>query len=167
MPSVSDSSGSFQRKKKNTRKQRKYQSHSYSSPLTNNLHRITLGEIAHTNNILLKMINKGATKRAYDSEDEEYSQSLVTRGKTLENTKQEVYAQPDYPEVKYWTKKQWKDAENNNKDASDLLENKDKRRGATRSAMGENVMMLYIEHANRRRSGGPNPRTCKNGLERP
>lgn len=94
------------------------------------------------------MINKGATKRAYDSEDEEYSQSLVTRGKTLENTKQEVYAQPDYPEVKYWTKKQWKDAENNNKDASDLLENKDKRRGATRSAMGENVMMLYIEHAN-------------------
>ena len=50
----------------------------------------------------------------------------------------------DYPEVKYWTRQEWKIAENRRKDLSEVPTGGGSRGGA-RSAMGENVMMLYIE----------------------
>jgi len=59
-----------------------------------------------------------------------------------------VYSQSQYPHIKFWTRQQWKEHENSTKDASDLLDNKDKMHRGTRSAKGENVMMLYMEHLN-------------------
>jgi len=50
-------------------------------------------------------------------------------------------SQSAYPEVKYWFKQAWKDAENQRKDLSNI----GSPHGGGRSAMGENVMMLYIE----------------------
>ena len=88
------------------------------------------------------MFTNGATKRQYEDE-KSYSPSHNT---TMDDTKPVVYSQTQYPHIKYWTRQQWKENENSTKDASDLLDNKDKTRGGTRSAKGENVMMLYIEH---------------------
>jgi hypothetical protein len=52
--------------------------------------------------------------------------------------------QSDYPGVKFWSRLDWKKAENNRKDSSEL-EAKSTGRGGARSSKGENVMMLYIE----------------------
>jgi hypothetical protein len=89
----------------------------------------------------MNLFTERATKRACE-DNPSYSPSRVTNKPT--ETKR--YSQSDYPLIKYWTKQQWKDYENNNKDASDILEVKEKTRGGTRCAKGENVMMLYIEH---------------------
>ena len=99
--------------------------------------------LVHAHNMLMALFTEHTTKRPCEDE-RSYSPSPVLPTPTTENTK--PYLQSDYPLVKYWTKQQWKDNENNNKDASDILEIKDKTRGGTRSAKGENVMMLYIEH---------------------
>lgn len=93
-------------------------------------------------NMLMAVFTERSTKRPCEDE-RSYLPSHAT-STTSENTK--LYSQSDYPLVKYWTRQQWKDNENNNKDASDILESKDKTRGGTRSAKGENVMMLYVEH---------------------
>ncbi len=93
-------------------------------------------------NMLMALFTERATKRPYEDE-RSYSPSRATNT-TTENTK--PYSQSDYLLVKYWTRQQWKDNKNNNKDASDILEIKDKMHGGTRSTKGENVMMLYIEH---------------------
>ena len=90
----------------------------------------------------MELFTERATKRPCEDELS-YSPSRTTNT-TTESAK--PYSQSDYPHIKYWTRMQWKDNENNNKDASDILEIKDKTRGGTRSAKGENVMMLYIEH---------------------
>ena len=65
---------------------------------------------------------------------------------TTASPKLPVYSASDYPEVKYWTKQQWKDAENLRKDSSEVPTGGGPRGGA-RLAKGKNVMMLYIEHA--------------------
>jgi hypothetical protein len=90
----------------------------------------------------MALFSERVTKRP--CEDDQSNSPLRTTNTTTENTK--PYLQSDYPLIKYWTRQQWKDSENNNKDASDILEVKNKTRGGTRSAKGENVMMLYIEH---------------------
>lgn len=87
------------------------------------------------------MLSNSATKRQHE-EEQSYPPSHNT---TIEFTKQPLYSQTEYPHIKYWTKQQWRENENSTKDASDLLD-KEKTRGGTRSAKGENVMMLYIEH---------------------
>jgi hypothetical protein len=73
--------------------------------------------------------------------------SMQIPATTTESAKLSMYSASDYPEVNYWTKKQWKDAENRRKDSSKVPTGGSPHRGA-RSAKGENVMMLYIEHAN-------------------
>jgi hypothetical protein len=103
----------------------------------------------HTHEMLMEAHTKGMTKRPYQDEDNQYLPSQITSGNKLENTKkvkQEIYLRSEYPLVKYWTKQQWKDAENCNKNASDPLASKDKTCGGTQSARGENIMMLYIEN---------------------
>ena len=53
----------------------------------------------------------------------------------------------EYPLVKYWEKKVWKNVAGTRKDTSEV-ETKGGARGGTRSLRGENVMMLYIEDTN-------------------
>jgi hypothetical protein len=72
--------------------------------------------------------------------------STQTPATATASPKLPVYSASDYPEVKYWTKQQWKDAENLRKDSSEVPTGGGPRGGA-RSAKGENVMMLYVEHA--------------------
>jgi hypothetical protein len=91
--------------------------------------------------MLMTLFTERATKRPCE-DNPSYLPSYVTN----KPTERKPYLQSDYPLIKYWTRQQWKDNEYNNKDASDILEIKDKTRGGTRSAKGENVMMLYIEH---------------------
>jgi hypothetical protein len=55
--------------------------------------------------------------------------------------------QSDYPRVKFWNKIQWKNFESARKDSYGIHA-KNIARGGTRSAKGENVMMLYIEDTN-------------------
>ena len=55
-----------------------------------------------------------------------------------------------FPEVKYWTKQDWKEVENKRKNSSEVAGP----RGGGRSAKGENVMMLYVEHDNGRPVSG-------------
>ena len=88
------------------------------------------------------MFTNGTTKRQYEDEQS----YLHLHNTTMDDTKLLVYSQSEYPHIKYWTRQQWKENENNTKDTSDLLDNKDKTHEGTRSAKGENVMMLYIEH---------------------
>ena len=57
------------------------------------------------------------------------------------------YSQLDYPKVHFWKRKEWKDFNNKSKNSSGL-QGKKGTRGGARSAKGENVMMLYIEHPN-------------------
>lgn len=52
----------------------------------------------------------------------------------------------DFPQVKYWNKQAWKLYESECKNSTDLQTASGKR-GATRSAQGINVMMLYIENS--------------------
>jgi len=53
-----------------------------------------------------------------------------------------------YPKVRFWTKQEWKDNENNCKDSSDLGATSSSRaQGGTRAALGENVRVRYVEHA--------------------
>jgi hypothetical protein len=92
--------------------------------------------------MLIAMFTNGATKRQHEDE-QSYSPSHNT---TVNDTKPLVYLQSQCPDIKYWTRLQWKENENSSKDALDLLDNKDKTHGGTRSAKGENVIMLYIEH---------------------
>jgi hypothetical protein len=56
-------------------------------------------------------------------------------------------SQLDYPQVRYWDRKVWKDVTSTRKDTSEV-HTKNGSCGGTRSSMGENVMMLYIEDAN-------------------
>jgi hypothetical protein len=72
---------------------------------------------------------------------------------TTASPKLPVYSASDYPKVKYWTKQQWKDVENLIKDSSEVPTGGSPHGGA-RSAKGENVMMLYIEHADRQPVSG-------------
>jgi hypothetical protein len=51
-----------------------------------------------------------------------------------------------YPKVRFWTKQEWRDYETSRKDSSDLVVTSSAR-GATRAAMGENVRVQYVEHA--------------------
>ncbi len=51
-----------------------------------------------------------------------------------------------YPKVRFWTKQEWRDYETSCKDSSDLVVTSGTR-GATRAAMGENVWVQYVEHA--------------------
>jgi hypothetical protein len=51
-----------------------------------------------------------------------------------------------YPKVRFWTKQEWRDYETSRKDTSDLVVTSGAR-GATRAAMGENVRVQYVEHA--------------------
>lgn len=106
--------------------------------------RMTHEKLVQSHNMLMAIFTNSATKRQYE-DDQLYSAS---RNMTIDdsNSKPRSYLQSEYPLVKYWTRQQWKENENTSKDASDLLESKDKPRGGTRSARGENVMMLYIEH---------------------
>lgn len=50
----------------------------------------------------------------------------------------------EYPLVKYWEKKVWKNIAGTRKDTSEV-ETKGGTCGGTRSSRGENIMMLYIE----------------------
>jgi hypothetical protein len=47
--------------------------------------------------------------------------------------------------VKYWTRQQWKDTETCQKDSSNP-DSKGGTQGGSRAALGENIMMQYIEH---------------------
>jgi hypothetical protein len=51
----------------------------------------------------------------------------------------------DYPHIKFWLKREWKEYKTAQEDSSQFG-NARGSRGGTRSAKGENVMMLYIEH---------------------
>jgi hypothetical protein len=51
-----------------------------------------------------------------------------------------------YPKVWFWTKQEWRDYKTSRKDSSDLVVTSGTR-GATRAAMGENVRVQYVEHA--------------------
>jgi len=52
-----------------------------------------------------------------------------------------------YPRVRFWTKQDWKDYENNCKDSSDLVApSSSGARGGTRAALGENIRVRYVKH---------------------
>lgn len=51
-----------------------------------------------------------------------------------------------YPNVRFWAKQEWKDYEASRKDSSDLVVTSGAR-GPARAAMGENVRVQYVEHA--------------------
>ena len=65
---------------------------------------------------------------------------------TIFSTRPSPLSQMDYPLVKFWEKKSWKNFSSTRKDASEV-ETKAGARGGTRSSRGENVMMLYVEDA--------------------
>jgi hypothetical protein len=53
-----------------------------------------------------------------------------------------------YPKVRFWTKQEWKDNKNNCKDSSDLgATSSSHMRGGTRAALGKNVWVHYVKHA--------------------
>ena len=106
--------------------------------------RITHKKLVQSYSMLMAMFTNGATKWHYEGKDS-YLCSHVT-STVIDNSKPVAYSQSEYPLIKYWTRQQWKENENNNKDISDLLGNKDKTCRETRSVRGENVIMLYIEH---------------------
>ena len=58
-----------------------------------------------------------------------------------------------YPKVRFWTKQEWKDYENNHKDSSNLVATSGAR-GGTRAALGENVRVRYVEHFDGRMVSG-------------
>lgn len=51
-----------------------------------------------------------------------------------------------YPKIRFWTKQEWKDYEASRKDSSDLVATSGLK-GGTRAALGENVRVQYVEHA--------------------
>jgi hypothetical protein len=51
-----------------------------------------------------------------------------------------------YPKVWFWTKQEWRDFEASRKDSSDLVVTSSVR-GAIRAAMGKNVWVQYVKHA--------------------
>jgi hypothetical protein len=51
-----------------------------------------------------------------------------------------------YPKVKFWTKQDWRDHESSRKDSSDSVTTSSMQ-GGTRAALGENVWVHYVEHA--------------------
>ena len=51
-----------------------------------------------------------------------------------------------YPKVQFWTKQDWRDYEASRKDSSDSVATSGMR-GGTRAALGENVRVHYVEHA--------------------
>jgi hypothetical protein len=60
-----------------------------------------------------------------------------------------------YPRVRFWTKQDWKDYENNCKDSSDLVApSSSGMQGGIRVALGENVRVCYVKHSDRRTVSG-------------
>jgi hypothetical protein len=51
-----------------------------------------------------------------------------------------------YPKVQFWTKQDWRDYEGSRKDSSDSVATSGMQ-GGTRAALGENVRVRYVEHA--------------------
>jgi hypothetical protein len=51
-----------------------------------------------------------------------------------------------YPKVQFWTRQDWRDYKATRNDSSDLVV-ASSMQGATRAAMGENVWVQYVEHA--------------------
>jgi len=51
-----------------------------------------------------------------------------------------------YPKVQFWTKQDWRDYKGSCKDLSDLVATSGMQ-GGTRAALGKNVWVCYVEHA--------------------
>src|SRR5712691_7180504 len=85
----------------------------------------------------------GSNKRPRSADRGPVSETLDTSPlQAGEVANSSMYLRSDYPGVKYWTKQDWKEAENKRKDSSEVAGP----RGGGRSVKGENVMMLYIEN---------------------
>jgi len=65
----------------------------------------------------------------------------------LDSAKPPPLSQLEYPLVRFWDRKVWKDISGSMKDTS-KVQTKGGSCGGTRSSKGENIMMLYIEDAN-------------------
>jgi|SRR6266851_2519119 len=60
---------------------------------------------------------------------------------------------PMYPKVQFWTKQDWRDYKGSHKDSSDSVATNGMQ-GGTRAALGENVWVHYVEHADRKMVSG-------------
>jgi hypothetical protein len=58
-----------------------------------------------------------------------------------------------YPKVQFWTKQDWRDYEGSCKDSSDSVATSGMQ-GGMRAALGENVRVRYVEHADRKMVSG-------------
>jgi hypothetical protein len=81
-----------------------------------------------------------------DDDDPCIMGSSAVSSKQISGATHPPLSQCDYPLVKYWDRKVWKGVTGTRKDTSEV-QTKSGSCGGTRSAMGENVMMLYIEDA--------------------
>ncbi|KAI0291862.1 hypothetical protein BC826DRAFT_1105790 [Russula brevipes] len=111
----------------------------------------TLEQLVNTNKILVQSFAEKAKRPRNDSEDNESPVEIPLHpasGRAVRIIERlPPLVQSDYPRVKFWSKLDWKKYENDRKDSSELEGKGSSARGGTRSAKGENVMMLYIENA--------------------
>lgn len=113
-------------------------------------HRTTHSEIMHSHNTLLNMYAK-VTKRP---RTEDYAPALATRASVIPHNhhKEEesqptvfpVYSRSDFPNIKYWTRKEWDKCEAMKKNSTDPTI-KTGSCGKTRCANNENVNSTYLE----------------------
>ena len=110
--------------------------------------RSTHEELVQTHRRLVLMFTNAQTLKMQRGDDDEsgIKASLALLSDQICDAKPLSLAQRDYPLVKYWDRKIWKTLAGSKKDTSEV-ETKGSSCGGTRSSMGENVMMLYIEDA--------------------
>jgi hypothetical protein len=95
----------------------------------------------------MAMFSEGATKkRDRDKDGHSLSTPSPVTDAALDTAQSPICSRSQYPLNNYWTKQEWRHADNANRNTSDLDSTRGGARGRTRSAKGENVMMLYIEH---------------------
>lgn len=118
------------------------------------MHRETHEGLVESHRLLMVAFSSstsGTKKRPITVDSDELpvaaSASLLSSKFSLPTANLSPLVQTDYPRVKFWNKLEWKNFENARKDSTGI-EAKSTGRGGTRSAKGENVMMLYIEDAN-------------------
>jgi hypothetical protein len=110
------------------------------------IHRLTHDKLSEAHSALMLVYVESTKRPCTDDHTSPPDPSPVrTPCVTTEDTNAWNYSRADFPLVKYWTKQQWKDAETCHKDSSNP-ESKGGMRGGSRVALGENVMMQYIEH---------------------
>jgi hypothetical protein len=110
------------------------------------IHRLTHNKLSDAHSALMSVYVESTKRpRADDRAPPPDPSPVRTPCMTTEDKNAWSYSRADFPLVNYWTRQQWKDAETCHKDSSNP-DIKGGTRGGSRAALGENVMMQYIEH---------------------